>query len=241
MIKLDILAFGAHPDDVELGAGGTIAMEVANGKKVGIIDLTRGELGSRGNADIRDKEAIESARILGVEMRMNLGFRDGFFMDNEVNQLEVIKWIRYFKPKIVLCNVVSDRHPDHAKGSKLVSTACFLSGLRKIETHYEGIEQQEWRPKVVYHYIQDHYHKPDFVVDVEKFLDKKLSAIGAFKSQFYSNDQDQSEPQTLISTKEFMDFVLARGLDIGRPINSKFAEGFLVERTIGVNSLSDIR
>jgi bacillithiol biosynthesis deacetylase BshB1 len=241
MIKLDILAFGAHPDDVELGAGGTIALEVANGKKVGIIDLTRGELGSRGNADIRDKEAIESARILGVEMRLNLGLRDGFFLDNEVNQLEVIKWIRYFKPEVVLCNVVSDRHPDHAKGSKLVSTACFLSGLRKIETHYEGIEQQEWRPKAVYHYIQDHYHKPDFVVDVEKFVDQKLSAISAFKSQFYTLDQDQNEPQTLISTKAFMDFVEARGFDFGRPINSRFGEGFLIERSIGVDSIFDIK
>jgi bacillithiol biosynthesis deacetylase BshB1 len=241
MIKLDILAFGAHPDDVELGAGGTIALEVANGRKVGIIDLTRGELGSRGNADIRDKEAIESARILGVEMRLNLGLRDGFFMDNEVNQLEIIKWIRYFKPEVVLCNAVSDRHTDHGKASKLVSTACFLSGLRKIETHYEGIVQQEWRPKAVYHYIQDHYHKPDFVVDIEKFLDQKLSAIAAFKSQFYSLDQDQNEPQTLISTKEFMDFVMARGLDYGRPINSRFGEGFLVERSIGVNSLFGIK
>jgi bacillithiol biosynthesis deacetylase BshB1 len=241
MIKLDILAFGAHPDDVELGAGGTIALEVANSKKVGIIDLTRGELGSRGSADIRDKEAIESARILGVEMRLNLGLRDGFFLDNEVNQLEIIKWIRYFKPEVVLCNAVSDRHTDHGKASKLVSTACFLSGLRKIETHYEGILQQEWRPKAVYHYIQDHYHKPDFVVDVENHLDQKLSAIGAFKSQFYSLDQDQNEPQTLISTKEFMDFVMARGLDFGRPINSRFGEGFLIERSIGVNSLFDIK
>lgn len=241
MIKLDILAFGAHPDDVELGAGGTIASEVANGKKVGIIDLTRGELGSRGNADTRDKEAIESARILGVEIRLNLGLRDGFFLDNEVNQLELIKWIRYFQPEVVLCNAVSDRHTDHAKGSKLVSTACFLSGLRKIETHYEGIEQQEWRPNAVYHYIQDYYHKPDFVVDVEKFLDQKLSAIGAFKSQFYSMNQDHNEPQTLISTKEFMDFVLARGSEFGRPINTRFGEGFLIERLIGVNSLFDIK
>ena len=241
MIKLDILAFGAHPDDVELGAGGTIAMEVANGKKVGIIDLTRGELGSRGNADIRDKEAIESARILGVEMRMNLGLRDGFFLDNEVNQLEVIKWIRYFKPEVVLCNVINDRHTDHGKASKLVSTACFLAGLRKIETVHDGIAQNEWRPNAIYHYIQDYYHKPDFVVNVEKFLDIKLSAVAAFKSQFYSLDQDQNEPQTLISTKEFMDFVMARGLDFGRPINSKFGEGFLVERLVGVNSIFDLR
>ncbi len=241
MIKLDILAFGAHPDDVELGAGGTIALEVANGKKVGIIDLTRGELGSRGNADIRDKEAIESARILGVEMRMNLGLRDGFFLDNEVNQLEIIKWIRYFQPEVVLCNVINDRHTDHGKASKLVSTACFLAGLRKIETVYDSIAQKEWRPNAIYHYIQDYYHKPDFVVDVENFLDQKLSAIGAFKSQFYSMDQDQNEPQTLISTKAFMDFVMARGLDFGRPINSKFGEGFLIERLIGVNSLFDIK
>jgi len=241
MIKLDILAFGAHPDDVELGAGGTIAMEVANGKKVGIIDLTRGELGSRGNADIRDMEAIESARILGVEMRINLGLRDGFFLDNEVSQLEVIKWIRYFQPEVVLCNVINDRHTDHGKASKLVSTACFLAGLRKIETVYDGIAQKEWRPNAVYHYIQDYYHKPDFVVNVEKFLDQKLAAIGTFKSQFYSINQDQNEPQTLISTKEFMDFVMARGLDFGRPINSHFGEGFLIERTIGVDSLFDIK
>ncbi|MFM7015378.1 MAG: bacillithiol biosynthesis deacetylase BshB1 [Bacteroidota bacterium] len=239
-MKLDLLAFGAHPDDVELGAGGTVAKEVASGKKVGIIDLTRGELGSRGSADIRDQEAIESARILGVDLRLNLGLRDGFFLDNEVNQLEIVKWIRYFRPEVVICNVVNDRHPDHGKGSKLVSTACFLAGLRKIETVYEGIPQEEWRPKAVYHYIQDHYHEPDFVVNVEEFVDKKIAAVCAYKSQFYTLDQDQNEPQTLISTKAFMDFVHARGLSFGRPIHSKFGEGFLIERSIGVSSLFDL-
>ena len=172
-MKLDILAFGAHPDDVELGAGATIAKEISLGKKVGIVDLTRGELGTRGSADLRDIEAANAAEILGVSVRENLRFADGFFVNDKMHQLEIIKMIRKYQPEIVLCNAIDDRHIDHSKGSKLVSDACFLSGLMKIETEIEGIQQEKWRPKQVYHYIQWKNIKPDFVINVSGFMDKK--------------------------------------------------------------------
>lgn len=171
-IKLDILAFGAHPDDVELGCGGTIAKEIANGKKVGIIDLTRGELGTRGDSKTRDKESSDASKILGLEIRENLGFRDGFFINDEIHQLEVIKMIRKYKPEIVLCNAQDDRHIDHPKGAELVSDSCFLSGLRKIMTKLNGSNQTEWRPKNVYHYIQWKNSSPDFLIDISGFIEK---------------------------------------------------------------------
>lgn len=238
-MKLDILAFGAHPDDVELGAGGTVAKEVALGRKVGIIDLTRGELGTRGTAELRDEEAIESSRILGIDMRVNLGFRDGFFMNDETHQLELVKWIRRYQPDIVLCNAVDDRHPDHKSGSDLVSRACFLAGLTKIETIWEGETQLAWRPNAVYHYIQDRYLKPDFVVDITDFMPVKMDAIKAFKSQFFN--PNSGEPETVISSKDFMDFLIGRANEMGRQIHAAYAEGFVVERFIGVNSVMDIR
>ena len=173
-MKLDILAFGAHPDDVELGCGGTIAKEIANGKKVGIIDLTRGELGTRGDSKTRDIESSDASKILGLEIRENLGFRDGFFINDEIHQLEVIKMIRKYKPEIVLCNAQDDRHIDHPKGAELVSDACFLSGLRKIITELNGSNQSEWRPKNVYHYIQWKNSSPDFLIDISGFIEKKL-------------------------------------------------------------------
>ncbi|MDO4228252.1 MAG: bacillithiol biosynthesis deacetylase BshB1 [Capnocytophaga sp.] len=238
-MKLDILAFGAHPDDVELGCSGTIAKEVSLGKKVGIIDLTQGELGTRGNAQIRKKEAAEGARILGVEVRENLKFADGFFVNDQVHQLEIIKIIRKYRPEIVLCNAIDDRHIDHGKGSKLVSDACFLSGLRKINTDYEGVTQEVWRPKVVYHYIQWKNLEPDFVVDISGFMDKKLASVLAYKTQFY--DANSDEPSTPISDKNFLDSVTYRARDLGRLIGVDFAEGFTMERVIAVNSLYDLK
>ena len=239
MIKLDILAFGAHPDDVELGCSGTIAKEISLGKKVGIIDLTRGELGTRGSAEIRDNEAKKAAEILGVSIRENLGFRDGFFINDEKHQLEVIKMIRKYQPEIVLCNAIHDRHIDHGKGSKLVSDACFLSGLRKIETELNGENQQAWRPKVVYHYIQWENIKPDFVVDISGFMQHKIDAVMAYDSQFYN--PDSKEPVSPITSKNFLDSVTYRAQDLGRIVGVEYAEGFTVERYLAVNSLADLK
>jgi bacillithiol biosynthesis deacetylase BshB1 len=234
-MKLDILVFGAHPDDAELGAGGTIAKEVSRGKKVGIIDLTRGELGTRGSADIRDKEAAAAANVLGVMVRENLKFRDGFFRNDEHHQIEIIKILRKYRPDIVLCNTIEDRHIDHARGSELVSNSCFLSGLIKIETQLENIVQEAWRPKVVYHYIQWKNIKPDFVVDISGFISKKTEAIAAYASQFH--DPDSDEPETPISSKTFLDSVHYRARDLGRLIGQDYAEGFTAERLLAIDSL----
>ncbi|MDK2771458.1 MAG: bacillithiol biosynthesis deacetylase BshB1 [Flavobacterium sp.] len=237
--KLDILAFGAHPDDVELGCSGTLAKEISLGKKVGIIDLTRGELGTRGSAEIRDKEAATAAKILGVSVRENLQFRDGFFANDEKHQLEIIKMLRKYQPEIVLCNAIQDRHIDHGKGSKLVSDACFLSGLRKIETELNGENQQAWRPKVVYHYIQWQNIEPDFVVDISGFMQKKLDAVMAYDSQFYN--PDSKEPISPITSKNFLDSITYRAQDLGRLVGVDFAEGFTTERYLAVNSLADLK
>lgn len=237
-MKLDILCFGAHPDDVELGCGATVAKEVSLGKKVGIIDLTRGELGTRGTAEIRDEEAANAGKVLGIQVRENLEMRDGFFVNDEEHQLKIIQMIRKYRPEIVICNAIDDRHIDHGKGSKLVSDACFLSGLIKIETTLDGAKQDAWRPKLVYHYIQWKDLKPDFVVDVTGFMDKKVDALMAYKSQFY--DPKSDEPVTPIATKNFQDSIHYRAQDLGRLINSEYAEGFTVERYLAVNSLSDL-
>jgi bacillithiol biosynthesis deacetylase BshB1 len=237
-MKLDILVFGAHPDDAELGAGGTIAKEISLGKKVGIIDLTRGELGTRGSAEIRDNEAEASKNILGVSVRENLRFRDGFFTNDEKHQLEVIKMIRKYQPEIVLCNAIEDRHIDHAKGSTLVSNACFLSGLVKIETTIGQKSQNPWRPKFVYHYIQWKNIKPDFVVDISKFIDMKTEAILAYSSQFH--DPKSNEPETPISSKTFIESVRYRAQDLGRLVGKDYAEGFTVERLLAVDILEHL-
>lgn len=237
-MKIDILAFGAHPDDVELGAGGTIAKEISEGKTVGMIDLTRGELGTRGSAEERDEEAAHSASLLGVEFRLNLSFRDGFFTNDAAHQLALIPYIRHFQPELVLCNAVSDRHPDHGKAAQLVSTACFLAGLQRISSRWEGSEQDAWRPKAVYHYIQDRYLKPDVVVDISDFMEKKMNAVLAFKTQFY--DPESEAPETPISSKEFLEFLYARAIDFGRPTGSEYGEGFVVERYPGVKTLFDL-
>lgn len=237
-MKLDLLAFGAHPDDVELSCSGTIAKEVALGKKVGIVDLTRGELGTRGTPEIRLQEATAAATILGVSVRENLEMRDGFFVNNEAHQLQVIQMIRKYQPTIVLCNAITDRHIDHGKGSSLVSDACFLSGLIKIETSLNGTLQKSWRPKLVYHYIQWNNIEPDFVVDISDFIDQKKEAVLAYRSQFYN--PDTSEPITPIATKNFTDSIVYRAQDLGRLIGVDYAEGYTVERPLAVNSLGDL-
>ncbi|MBW3520347.1 bacillithiol biosynthesis deacetylase BshB1 [Flavobacterium sp. NKUCC04_CG] len=237
-MKLDILAFGAHPDDVELGCGATLSKEKAAGKKIGIIDLTRGELGTRGSAEIRDAEAAAAAQIMGIEVRENLRFRDGFFVNDEYHQLEVIKMIRKYRPEILLCNAIDDRHIDHGKGSKLVSEAAFLSGLRRIETIFDGKSQEAWRPKVVYHYIQWKNIEPDFVVDVTGFMETKIQAVLAYGSQFY--EPGSNEPITPITSKNFLDSITYRAQDLGRLIGTDFAEGFTTERYLAVNSLDDL-
>ncbi|MGB5498106.1 MAG: bacillithiol biosynthesis deacetylase BshB1 [Maribacter sp.] len=239
-MKLDILVFGAHPDDAELGAGATIAKEVANGKKVGIVDLTRGELGTRGSAAIRDKESDIAGQILGVAFRENLEFADGFFVNDKRHQLAIIQVLRKYRPDIVLCNTIDDRHIDHAKGSKLVSDSCFLSGLIKIDTKMEGDDrwQDPWRPKHVYHYIQWKNIQPDFVVDVSGFIDKKVEAILAYSSQFH--DPQSEEPETPISSKNFLESVTYRARDLGRLIGVEHAEGFTSERFPGIKNLNDL-
>ena len=237
-MKLDILAFGAHPDDVELGCGATLAKEISLGKKVGIVDLTRGELGTRGSADLRDIEAKNAAEILGISVRENLCFEDGFFENNKKNQLEIIKMIRKYQPKIVLCNAIEDRHLDHGKGSKLVSDACFLSGLLKIETSINGEAQEKWRPENVYHYIQWKDIKPDFVVDVSGFIDLKIQAVLAYSSQFFN--PKNKEPETPITSRNFIDSIQYRARDLGRLIGVSHAEGFTTERYIAVKNLDKI-
>lgn len=237
--KLDILAIGVHPDDVELACSGTLLKHIDQGKSVGILDLTQGELGTRGSASLRLEEAAEAANILGVTVRENLGFADGFFENNEQHQRALIQAIRKFQPEIVLANAIHDRHPDHGRAAKLISESCFYSGLVKITTREDGQEQQPWRPKAVYHYIQDRYIAPDFVVDVTEFVDRKIKAIMAFSSQFYN--PDSKAPETPISSKEFLEFLNARMKDFGRDIGVPYAEGFTRERVIGVNDLFDLR
>ncbi len=236
-MKLDILVFGAHPDDAELGAGATIAKEVSLGKKVGIIDLTRGELGTRGTAAIRDREAARAAELLGISVRENMEFSDGFFQNDREHQLAIVRQIRRFRPEIVLCNAIEDRHIDHARGSSLVSDACFLSGLVKIDTRLEGYEewQDAWRPKQVYHYIQWKNLTPDVAIDVSGFIEKKLEAIRAYDSQFF--DPESEEPETPISSRNFLDSVTYRARDLGRLIGVEYAEGFTAERPVAVREL----
>lgn len=238
-MKVDILAIGVHPDDIELGCSGTVAKHIAAGKTVGLLDLTRGELGTRGNAELRTEEANASAKILGASFRTQLRFKDGFFENNEAHQLQIIEQIRKHQPDIILCNAIDDRHPDHGRASKLVSDACFYSGLIKIETTLDGAAQAAWRPKAVYHYIQDRYIHPDFVIDVTDFMDIKHRSIMAFSSQFY--DPKSNEPQTPISSKDFLETINSKLALWGRAIGVSYAEGFTVERYPGVDSLFDLK
>lgn len=240
-MKLDILAIGAHPDDVELGCAATLAKEIANGKKVGILDLTRGELGTRGTAETRDLESEDAAKLLGVAFRTNMEFDDGFFVNDKKHQMELIKMIRKYRPEIVICNAVEDRHIDHAKGSKLVSDSCFLSGLLKIDTKLEDSDewQEPWRPKQVYHYIQWKNLEPDIVVDVSNFMDQKMKSVLAYKTQFY--DPKSDAPETPISSKNFTDSIIYRARDLGRLVGVEYGEGFTVERYPAVDSLFDLK
>lgn len=237
-MKIDILAIGIHPDDIELSCSGTIAKHIAMGKTVGLLDLTRGELGTRGNAVLRTKEANDSAKILGVSFRTQLNFKDGFFENNEAHQREIIQQIRKHQPEIVLCNAISDRHPDHGRSAKLVAEACFYSGLIKIETQLENVVQKAWRPKAVYHYIQDQYIHPDFVIDITEFYDVKHKSIMAFSSQFFNTNSN--EPETPISSKEFLESLNSKMSLWGRAIGVKYAEGYTVSRYPGVNNLFDL-
>ena len=238
-MKLDILVLAAHPDDAELGCGGTIARHVKAGYKVGVADFTLGELGTRGTPQMRKAEAAESAKLLGLTLRTNLNLPDGFFQNDEEHQRAVVKVIRQYQPEIVLANAMVDRHPDHGKGADLAYTACFLSGLDKVDTSDDsGSKQKPWRPKVVYHYIQSHFNTPDFVVDISNEWEQKMAAVKAFKSQFF--DPSSKEPQTFISTPEFLKLLEARAIELGHNIGVKYGEGFVARRWVGVKSLFDL-
>lgn len=237
-MKVDILAIGAHPDDVELGCGGTIAKLISEGKNVAVVDLTKGELGTRGTDETRKVEATEAAKILGILARENLGMKDGFLQNSEEYQMRIVKMIRKYQPEIVLANAIEDRHPDHAKGAKLVSDACFLAGLVKIETSLDGEKQATWRPKQVFHYIQWKHIQPDFVVDISDFLDKKIEACLAYKTQFYN--PDSKEPVTPIATKDFLESLTYRAQDLGRLSGVAYAEGFTSEKLLAFKNFEGI-
>ena len=237
-MKVDILAIGAHPDDVELGCGGTLAKLILEGKKAAIVDLTQGELGTRGTNITRAQEAASASEILGISARENLKMKDGFILNSEEYQLQVVKMIRKYQPEIVLANAIDDRHPDHAKAAKLVSDACFLSGLVKIETELDGENQKQWRPKQVFHYIQWKHITPDFVIDISNFMEKKIEACLAYKTQFY--DPDSKEPMTPIATKDFLESLTYRAQDLGRLSGVEFAEGFTTEKLLAFKNFDGI-
>jgi bacillithiol biosynthesis deacetylase BshB1 len=238
MKKIQVLAVAVHPDDVELCCSGTLMMEKLHGKTIGVVDLTRGELGTRGTPELRAQEAAAAARIMDLDIRENLAMPDGFFQNNEENQRKLVKAIRTYQPEIVLAAALADRHPDHGRAGKLISDSCFLSGLRKIITRDdEGKEQEAWRPKYVFHFIQDRFYQPSFVYDISTTFDRKLEAIRAYSSQFHSTAYKEDEPQTYISSPEFMDSIIGRAQMLGKMIGVKYAEGFLSEKTIGVSRL----
>ena len=237
-MKVDILAIGAHPDDVELGCGGTLAKLISEGKKIAIVDLTQGELGTRGTNITRAQESSAASEILGISARENLKMKDGFILNTEEYQLQVVKMIRKYQPEIVLANAIDDRHPDHAKAAKLASDACFLSGLAKIETELDGQHQKQWRPKQVFHYIQWKNITPDFVIDISNFMEKKIEACLAYKTQFY--DPDSKEPMTPIATKDFLESLTYRAQDLGRLSGVEFAEGFTTEKLLAFKNFDGI-
>ena len=237
-MKLDILAIGVHPDDVELGCSGTIINEINRGKKVGILDLTQGELGTRGTIESRYQESANAAMIMGVHTRENLQWRDGFFEDNEENKLKLIGAIRKYKPGIVLGNILHDRHPDHGRAGKMIAEACYLAGLSKIDTKDEtGNMQQRWRPSYIFHYIQDRYYEPDLLIDISDVFGQRMKAIQAYSTQFHNGENEGKEPQTYISTPDFLEAIVARARLFGKRIGVKYAEGFISEKTIGIHSL----
>ncbi len=241
-MKVDILAIGVHPDDIELSCSGTLLRHIEQGKTVGLLDLTRGELGSRGSAELRDKEAANSAQKMGASFRLNLKMADGLFQYTQENLLKIIEIIRWCQPTIVLANAPDDRHPDHGRAAKLTADACFYAGLLKIETSYEGQSQQHWRPKAAYHYIQDKDLAPSFVVDITPYMEKKQELILTFRSQFFLQDSNEysNEPATPISGKDFMEFLQSKSRVFGRPIGVEFAEGFIAARIVGVNDFFNL-
>jgi N-acetylglucosamine malate deacetylase 1 len=237
-MKLNILAVGVHPDDVELGCSGTLINEIKAGKKVGIVDLTQGELGTRGTVETRYSEAAHAAMLIGVQVRENLKMRDGFFENDEVNKLKLIAAIRKYQPDIVIGNVLHDRHPDHGRAGKMIADCCFLSGLVKIETHDEnGTVQKKWRPSYVLHYIQDWYHEPDLLIDISDVFEQRMKSIEAYNTQFHTAGSSTNEPQTYISTPDFLESVIARARMFGKRIGVKYAEGFISEKKIGIRLL----
>lgn len=240
-MKLDLLFIAAHPDDVELGAAGTILKHKALGKKVGIVDLTRGELGTRGTAEIRDQEAAAAANILGIDARENIAIRDGFFKNDEEHQLKVIQIIRKYQPEIIITNAYHDRHPDHGRACDLVTESCFLAGLPKVETAIEDESQQAHRPRLLLHFIQDTYIKPDIVIDITPYQDKKIEAIQAYKTQFFVKGVNLNEPQTYISNPDFLEVIIGRSREFGKSIQVPFAEGFLSKKILGVENLFDLK
>lgn len=240
-MKLDILAIGVHPDDVELGCSGTIINEIKLGKKVGILDLTQGELGTRGTIETRRTEAKAAAEVMGVPVRENLKFRDGFFENDEEHKLKLIGAIRKFQPDIILGNVLDDRHPDHGRAGHLIADAAYLSGLVKIETFDEtGKPQEKWRPKIVLHYIQDWYHEPDLLIDISDVFEQRMKAVEAYSTQFFSSQVGNEGPQTYISTPDFLDSVIARARMLGKRLGVRYAEGFISQKKIGIKSLDNI-
>ncbi len=237
-MKLDLLAIGVHPDDVELGCSGVIISEIKRGKKVGVVDLTQGELGTRGNVESRYKESANAAMIMGVQVRENLKMRDGFFKNDEEHQLKLIQTLRKYQPEVVIGNILHDRHPDHGRAGHLISTACFLSGLAKVQTTGEdGKAQEKWRPKYLLHYMQDWYHEPDILIDITDVFEQRMKAIEAYSTQFYNSGPDDNSPQTYISTPDFLESVIARARVLGKKIGVKYAEGFTSEKKIGIRDL----
>lgn len=238
-MKLDILVFAVHPDDAELGCSGTILKHIALGKKVGIVDFTRGELGTRGSAELRDKEAADSAKILGLHARENLRLKDGFFKNDEEHQLELVKMLRKYQPEIVFSNALQDRHPDHGRAGDLANDACFLSGLPKIKTELDGKPQEAWRPRLNFQYIQDHYIRPDIIVDITPYIETKIASIKAFKTQFFNPEHQEQE--TYISSPEFFESVIGRAREFGKSIGATYGEGFTSRKLLGVDNLFDLR
>lgn len=237
-MKLDILAIAVHPDDVELGCAGTLMIHAQQGMKVGVVDLTRGELGTRGTPELREQEAQAAAKIMGLEVRENLGLADGFFRNDTMEQMAIIAAIRKYRPEIVLANAMDDRHPDHGRAGKLIEDSCFLAGLRKVETLADGQPQEAWRPKQVFHFLQDRYHEPDFVVDITAVMERKLEAIRSFSSQFLA--PKDHEPQTYISGSGFFDSVIYRAKMLGKMVGVEYAEGYTSAKMIGIRSFADV-
>ena len=234
-MKLDVLAIGSHPDDVELGCSGTLIMEIKRGKKIGIIDLTQGELGTRGTIQTRYSESEVASKIMGISVRENLKMRDGFFQNDEAHQLQLISRLRKFRPEIVIGNILEDRHPDHGRGGALIYDACFLSGLRQIKTNDQGHEQEQWRPKMLLHYIQDKFFEPDIILDVSEVWDQRMEAIRAYKTQFY--DPNSKEPASYLSNPDFIEALQSRARLLGKRIGVQYGEGFLSKKSIGIHNL----